>query len=85
MGILTLVDGGLELAIGFHTMNNIWSFLVVGLENSVMPTPSLFVLKVESLEIGAALIPGIFQFVILFGIFGLRYGWFRRGNQPYRS
>ena len=85
MGIITLVDGGLELAIGFHTMNNIWSFLVVGLENSVMPTPSLYVLKIESLEIGAALIPGIFQFVILLGIFGWRYGWFRRRNQPYRS
>ena len=85
MGILTLVDGGLELAIGFHTMNNIWSFLVVGLENSVMPTPSLYVLKIDSLEIGAALIPGIFQFVILLGIFGWRYGWFRGRNQPSRS
>ena len=80
MGLITLLDGGLELAIGFHTMNNLWSFLIVGLETSVISTPALFILSIEKLELIPTVIPGIIQFMLLTGIFGWRYGWFARSK-----
>ena len=80
MGLITLLDGGLELAIGFHTMNNLWSFLIVGLETSVISTPALFILSIERLELIPTIIPGIIQFMLLTGIFGWRYGWFTRSK-----
>jgi hypothetical protein len=40
-GIATLMDDGLELAMGAHTANNILAFLVVSEPNSVMKTPTL--------------------------------------------
>jgi len=40
-GIATLMDDGLELAMGAHTANNIIAFLVVSEPNSVMKTPTL--------------------------------------------
>jgi len=78
MSLITIFDGGLELAIGFHTMNNLWSFLILGLEKAVIPTTTLFTLNVASLDTVNAIIPGIVQFALLFGIFSWRYRWFNK-------
>ena len=78
MSLITIFDGGLELAIGFHTMNNLWSFLILGLEKAVIPTTTLFTLNVASLATVNAIIPGIVQFALLFGIFSWRYKWFNK-------
>jgi membrane protease YdiL (CAAX protease family) len=80
MGLITLFDGGLELAIGFHTMNNLWSFLIVGLETSVISTPALFVLSIDRLDFVSTVISGIIQFMLLTTIFAWRYGWFGRSE-----
>ena len=80
MGLITLLDGGLELAIGFHTMNNLWSFLIVGLETSVISTPALFILSIEKLDLISTVIPGIIQFMLLTAILAWRYGWFARSK-----
>jgi membrane protease YdiL (CAAX protease family) len=40
-GIATLMDNGLELAMGAHTANNIIAFVVVSEPHSVMKTPTL--------------------------------------------
>ena len=68
----------IELAIGFHTMNNLWSFLILRLEKSVIPTTTLYTLNLESLDAVNAIIPGIVQFTLLFGIFSWRYQWFNK-------
>ncbi len=42
-GLYTLLDEGLELAIGMHIGNNLFSFFLVSYPGSVLQTPSLFV------------------------------------------
>ena len=80
MGLITLMDGGLELAIGFHTANNLWSFLVIGLENSAVPTPALFILRIESLNMGQAIFPMLIPLSVIFIVFAWRYGFFSELN-----
>lgn len=41
LGLATLLDDGLELAIGAHTANNLYGALVVSFPGSVLDTPSL--------------------------------------------
>lgn len=40
--IITLRDNGLELAMGAHSANNLYAFLIVNYEGSVLATPSIF-------------------------------------------
>ena len=40
--LLTWVDGGLESAIGMHAANNMFGAMIIGYENSALPTPTLF-------------------------------------------
>lgn len=46
LAYLTLRDGRLELALGIHAANNLFSALVANYPNSAMPTPSLFAVNV---------------------------------------
>ena len=67
--VITLLDGGIELAVGYHALNNT--------EVSAVQSPSLFVVPVEGYE----LFEGILMEVVIYGlavlIFNLKYGWFR--------
>ncbi|MEM1326026.1 MAG: lysostaphin resistance A-like protein [Bacteroidota bacterium] len=51
LAIMTLMDDGLELALGVHAANNIFGALFVTFEGSVLSTPALF----KVLEINPAL------------------------------
>jgi hypothetical protein len=70
--LLTLFDGGIELAVGYHAANNLWVALIANAEVTVMPTPSLFI-PTESYasSLGVELI----TFTVLFVIFNRKYGW----------
>lgn len=46
MGILVLLDGGLEMPLAIHAVNNIYGAAFVGYSGSVLQTPTLFKLKV---------------------------------------
>jgi membrane protease YdiL (CAAX protease family) len=41
LGIIVIMDGGLEMAFGVHTMNNIFAASIVSYEGSVIQAPSL--------------------------------------------
>jgi len=40
--ILTYIDGGLETAIGVHAANNLYAAVILGYDNSALPTPTVF-------------------------------------------
>ena len=40
--ILTYIDGGLESAIGVHAANNLYASILLGYDNSALPTPTVF-------------------------------------------
>ena len=76
--VITLLDGGIELAVGYHALNNLFITLVSNTEVSAVQTPSLFVVPIGKYE----LVPGILMEVAIYAlavlIFNLKYGWFRR-------
>lgn len=40
--VLTYIDGGLESAIGVHAANNLFASVMLGYDNSALPTPTVF-------------------------------------------
>ena len=46
--LMTLIDGGLESAIGMHAANNIFAAAIVGYDNSALPTPTIFNIGLDS-------------------------------------
>jgi len=73
LGILTLLDEGLELALGIHCANNLISSLLVTSPNSVIKTDAIFLVKTE--DPAGELIWWVILASITFIIFWLKYRW----------
>ncbi len=67
LAYITLREGRLELALGAHAANNLFSFIFANYTSSVLPTPSLFTITVLDAvySVPAALI-GMVIFIWLF-------------------
>ncbi|NCT08691.1 MAG: CPBP family intramembrane metalloprotease [Flavobacteriia bacterium] len=75
LGILTLMDEGLELAIGFHAANNLITALLVTSSWTAFQTNSILI-DVSTPTIGADVyVPVFIVFPILLFIFSKKYGW----------
>lgn len=75
LGILTLMDEGMELALGFHAANNLLTALLVTSDWTVFQTHSIFK-DVSEPEAGVdVLLPVVVIFPILLFIFSKKYGW----------
>jgi len=83
LGLLTILDDGLELALGIHLATNVFGSLFVNFEGSALPTPSIF----QAAEINLPLMTVLFviQAFVFFLLFrstedkahGLRMKWTR--------
>lgn len=77
LGIFTLLSEGLEIALGYHIMNNIYAALITHTEGSSLDTPSLFFRKVSDTSgmIGETVL-GLLIFstiiIIIFRLFDLK-------------
>lgn len=75
LGILTLMDEGLELALGFHAANNLITALLVTADWTAIQTDSIY-RDVSEPSLGFdALIPVFVVFPILLLIFSKKYKW----------
>lgn len=75
LGIITLMDDGLELALGFHAANNITAALLVTANWTAFQTPSVY-LDVSDPVLGwDVLIPVFVVYPILLYVFAKRYHW----------
>lgn len=75
LGILTLMDEGLELALGFHAANNLITALLVTADWTAFQTNSIYK-DISEPNLGwDALIPVFVVFPILLLIFSKKYGW----------
>jgi membrane protease YdiL (CAAX protease family) len=64
--LITLLDGGLELALGLHAANNIYTALVANYTISALPSPSIFTINELDPFYGLiSLIIGIIVFYLL--------------------
>lgn len=75
LGIMTLMDNGMELALGFHAANNLIGALLVTSDWSAFQTYSIFK-DVSQPEAGFDIIlPVIVIYPLLLIIFGYKYKW----------
>ena len=75
LGIMTLMDEGLELALGFHAANNLITALLVTADWTAFQTDSIF-RDVSEPTLGLdAFIPVFVVFHILLFIFAKKYRW----------
>lgn len=76
LGIITLMDEGMELALGFHAANNIVGALLVSSDFGVFHTYAIF--KDNSIPTAGfetVIIPVFILFPMLLFIFSKKYGW----------
>ncbi|WP_432672498.1 CPBP family intramembrane glutamic endopeptidase [Flavobacterium sp. SM2513] len=75
LGILTLMDEGLELALGFHAANNLIGALLLTSDWSAFQTHSIFKDVAEPSAGYDVILPVFIVFPILLFIFSKKYGW----------
>jgi hypothetical protein len=75
LGILTLMDEGLELALGFHAANNLITALLVTADWTAFQTNSVYKDISEPALGWDALIPVFVIFPLLLWFFSRKYGW----------
>ncbi|SHE94058.1 hypothetical protein SAMN03080594_102111 [Arenibacter palladensis] len=75
LGILTLMDEGLELAIGFHAANNLLTALLVTADWTAFQTESLY-RDISEPELGwDVFLPVLVIYPIILYVFSKKYGW----------
>lgn len=75
LGIITLMDDGLELALGFHAANNLTAALLVTADWTAFQTDSLY-RDISNPVLGwDVLVPVLVVFPILLYLFSKKYGW----------
>lgn len=75
LGLITLLDEGLELALGFHAANNLVSALLVTANWTAFQTPSLFKDISQPVLGYDVVLPVFVLFPLLILVFAWRYGW----------
>jgi membrane protease YdiL (CAAX protease family) len=75
LGIVTLMDEGLELALGFHAANNLITALLITSDWSAFQTPSVLKDLSEPSAGFDILLPVFVVFPILLFIFSKKYKW----------
>ncbi|MFX0558043.1 CPBP family intramembrane glutamic endopeptidase [Maribacter sp. CXY002] len=75
LGILTLMDKGLELALGFHAANNLTAALLVTADWTAFKTHSVYTDISDPVLGWDVLVPVFVVFPILLVVFSKKYGW----------
>lgn len=75
LGIITLMDEGIELALGFHAANNLIGALLITSDWSAFQTHSLFIDKSEPSAAFDVILPVVIIYPILLFIFSKKYNW----------
>ncbi|MEP5341285.1 MAG: CPBP family intramembrane glutamic endopeptidase [Algibacter sp.] len=77
LGIITLMDEGLELALGFHAANNLFTALLVTADWTALQTHSVFkdMSDPETMKLAEIFVPVFVIFPILLFIYSKKYKW----------
>ncbi|APG60009.1 CPBP family intramembrane glutamic endopeptidase [Christiangramia salexigens] len=75
LGIMALMDEGIELALGFHAANNLLTALIVTADWTAFQTPSIFKDVSEPSAGWDILIPIFVVYPLFLFIMARRYGW----------
>jgi membrane protease YdiL (CAAX protease family) len=75
LGVITLMDEGLELALGFHAANNLVGALLVTSDWSAFQTDSIFKDRSSPSAGFDVLLPVFIVFPLILFIFSKKYNW----------
>lgn len=75
LGVITLMDEGMELALGFHAANNLVGALLVTSDWSVFQTHSIFKDMSEPSAGIDVILPVVIVYPVLLFIFSKKYNW----------
>lgn len=74
LGIITLMDEGLELSLGFHAANNLITALLVTSDWTAFQTHSIFK-DISEPELLSSVLPAFILYPIFLFILSRKYGW----------
>ncbi|MDI9310158.1 MAG: CPBP family intramembrane metalloprotease [Limnohabitans sp.] len=75
LGIMTLMDEGMELSLGFHAANNLITALLVTSEWTALQTNSVLI-DISNPDVGfEVILPVVIIFPILLLVFAKKFGW----------
>ena len=74
--VLTLLDGGIELAAGYHAINNLFLGLIANNDVSALATPSIFVTSMSEAPQLAVYFVDLSALVLALVILNMKYRWF---------
>lgn len=81
LALIVVVDGGIELSVGYLTIKILWGLIIQGSTSSLIPTPTLL----QSSQTSDDFLPLLIgQFILLISAFvflGIKYGWFNLGAE----
>lgn len=75
LGIITLMDDGLELALGFHAANNLMGALFITSKNSALQTNAIFEQVSDVMSLSEIYIQVFIIFPVLIFLFARKYNW----------
>jgi len=75
LGIITLMDEGTELALGFHAANNIIAAVVVTTDWTAFKTHAIYLDTSEPSLLLSTLIPVFVLYPLILMLFSKKYGW----------
>lgn len=73
LGIIAVMDDGLELPLGIHAANNIYASVIVSYSGGALQTNALF--KVATIDVGFMFYGWLIISFLLLIIFSQKYGW----------
>ncbi len=73
LAVLTVMDDGLELAMGVHTATNLYGSILITFEGSALQTPALIKLDVPNVQIMLLLM--VLSATVFLIIASKKYGW----------
>ena len=79
-GIVVLSDGGLELALRYHAMSNLFTGLVANTESEAIANPSLFLIHVDRYLLFPNVLVDVLILVLALAILNHKYKWVKLGR-----
>lgn len=76
LAVMTLLDGGIELAVGYHAMQNIFNKLVLNLEVGSASSSTLFAADADQAAALTIYFVHILGLTLAFLVLNLKYRWF---------
>ena len=73
MTLITVIDGGIELAVRYHALNNLFISLVANTQISAPESPSLFLVPIYRHDLFQPITADVMLYALAFLVFTLKY------------